>query len=188
MYFNIGKKDIEDGLVIQCAIDLLGSGKFAKSPALGNRYITDHKKLELIYEISMLLMQSFDVEEICEKIFDSLFLSLSRIDSGAILLVNNESGELQEIISRRRGDKKPASVKYSRTIVHRVIQEGKAIMMADTRQEKQENLSESIEMMHVKSIMCVPLISKSKILDVVYVHSIKTLYGFRRDDLFSFQH
>ena len=186
VYFSIGKKDIEDGMVIQCAIDLVEHCEGAQSPVYGNRYITDRKKLELIYEISMLLMQSLDIEEICEKIMDSLFQSLRRIDSGAIFLVNNETGELQEIISRKRDKENPSPVKFSKTIVHRVIQEGKAIMMSDIRQENQEDLSESIEIMRVKSIMCVPLISKSKILGVIYVHSIKTLYGFRRDDLFFF--
>ena len=186
IFFSIGKQDIEDGMVIQYGIDLMKRGEVQQSEFFQNRYITDQKKLALIYEISMHLMQSLDIEEICGKIMDSLFRSLRRVDSGAILLVNSETGELQEIISRNRDHTKSAPVKYSRTIVHRVIQEGKAVIMSDIHQENKEDLSASIEMMRIKSIMCVPLISKSKIMGVIYVHSIKTLYGFRKDDLFFF--
>jgi PAS domain S-box-containing protein len=38
--------------------------------------------------------------------------------------------------------------------------------------------------MQIKSVMCVPLISKSQIHGVIYVHSTSALQGFRKDDLF----
>jgi PAS domain S-box-containing protein len=68
--------------------------------------------------------------------------------------------------------------------VNRVIRNGRAVMMLDTSQEDEENLSDSILKSKIKSIMCVPLISKSKTRGVIYVHSVKEPYGFRKDDLF----
>ena len=37
--------------------------------------------------------------------------------------------------------------------------------------------------MGVKSLMCVPLISKSQLWGVIYVDSVDKAYGFREEDL-----
>jgi PAS domain-containing protein len=38
--------------------------------------------------------------------------------------------------------------------------------------------------MQVKSVMCVPLVSKAEICGVIYVHSLNTALGFTKEDLF----
>jgi signal transduction histidine kinase len=40
-----------------------------------------------------------------------------------------------------------------------------------------------MEIMKIKSVMCVPLISKSKIRGAIYVDSVSKPYGFRKEDL-----
>lgn len=62
--------------------------KHAKTIRKGNkkRRVTSPEKLELLCEVYTILMQSLEIDEICEKIMDSLFYCLKRIDSGAILL------------------------------------------------------------------------------------------------------
>ncbi len=147
-----------------------------------DRSITDRERLETIYEVSTFLMQSLDINEISEKIMDSLFHCLKRIDSGSILLVEDKQ-ELKEVIARGRHNKKRIKMDYSRTIVNRVLHEGKAIMMSDTSRENEEDLSESISIKRIKSVMCVPLISKSKIRGAIYVHSVNVPTGFEKDDL-----
>ena len=91
---------------------------------------------------------------------DSLFDRFRRIDGGAIILIDDTTGKLKEIITRSRDKRRNNKKSYSRTIVDRVIRDGKAVMMSDTSQEDEENLSDSIVKLKIKSIMCVPLISK----------------------------
>jgi GAF domain-containing protein len=43
--------------------------------------------------------------------------------------------------------------------------------------------SESMKFKKIKSVMCVPLLSRSKIQGVIYVDSVSRLYGFRKEDL-----
>jgi PAS domain S-box-containing protein len=174
----------EEDLVTQYSIDLLKpTGKKWRNLSQDNRRISDHRHLELIHEVSTTLMQSLRIDEIAEKIMDSIFSCLKRIDSGAILLFERETGQLKEIIVKSKEDREEVVFNYSRTIVNRVIREGKAVMMSDTSKEEREDLSDSIEMMRVKSIMCVPLIFKSEVRGAIYVHSINVPYGFRREDL-----
>jgi GAF domain-containing protein len=72
---------------------------------------------------------------------------------------------------------------YSRTISNRVILEGKALMMSDTSLAEEADLSESMILMRIKSVMCVPLISKTDVHGVIYVHSTSVPHGFSKSDL-----
>ncbi|TET83297.1 MAG: PAS domain S-box protein [Desulfobacteraceae bacterium] len=155
-----------------------------KNLSYRERRITNKRELELIYEVSSALMQSLDINEISQKIMDSLFDRFRRIDGGAILLIDDTTGKLKEIITRSRDKRRKNKNSYSRTIVDRVIRDGKAVMISDTSQEDEENLSDSIVKLKIKSIMCVPLISKSQTRGVIYVHSVRVPDGFRKDDLF----
>ena len=181
---SLVERNSEEDLVTQYSIDLLKpTGKKWRNLPHNNRRISDHRHLELIHEVSTTLMQSLRIDEIAEKIMDSIFSCLKRIDSGAILLLEKETGQLEEIIVRSKENREEIIFNYSRTIVNRVIREGKAVMMSDTSKEEREDLSDSIEMMRVRSIMCVPLIFKSEVRGAIYVHSINVPYGFRKDDL-----
>jgi len=181
---SLVEENSEEDMLTQYSINLLEPmGKKWRNLPHKNRRISDRRHLELIHEVSSTLMQSLDMDEIAEKIMDSIFSCLIRIDSGAILLLDDKSGELNEIIVKSRDNGEGIVFTYSRTIVNRVMREGKAVMMADTRDEDREDLSDSIEMMRVKSIMCVPLIFKSVVRGAIYVHSINVPHGFRKDDL-----
>ncbi|MCK4819374.1 PAS domain S-box protein, partial [bacterium] len=182
---NLGRKPSEDYLATQYSIDLSDLVVEREENLLYKSTLTtNRRRLEKIHEVSTFLTQSLDIDEICEKIMDSLFYCLKEIDSGIVLLIDSKTGELEERISRSRDSKKDIKMRYSRTIVDRVIREGKALMMADTRHEDQEKISDSIKMMGLRSIMCAPLISKSGIRGAIYVHSTSALPGFPKDDLF----
>lgn len=100
------------------------------------------------------------------------------------MLINDDTGEIKEITARARKKNKNIKIDFSRTIVNRVINDGKAIAMSDTSREDRINLSDSIGKMRIRSIMCVPLISKAATRGVIYVHSVGRPNAFRKDDLF----
>jgi hypothetical protein len=141
------------------------------------------KNIELFYKVSNVLMQSRNVDEISEKMLGYLFDLLKRIDRGAIILVDHETGSIERVIPRLREPSDATFMIYSRTVVDRVIREGKALLMPDTHLEDEADRSVSMELMKVRSILCVPLISRSQIKGVIYLDSVKTPFGFRNEDL-----
>ncbi|MEW6669743.1 MAG: FHA domain-containing protein [Thermodesulfobacteriota bacterium] len=155
-------------------------------PLYKDRRITNRDRLELIYELSTLLMRSLDVDQICEKVVDTLFQCLVRINSVIILLLDKETSEMKQVMARSRGGKGNVPLQYSRTIVSRVAREAKAVMMSDVSQEEESMLSQSIEAMRIKSIMCVPLVTPRGTRGVIYAHSVDMPHGFRKDDLHLF--
>ncbi len=183
--FSVGQSFSEDGFVTQYSIDLSRQTEEEKRKILfKDRRITKRERLDLLNDLSQTLMQSLDVQEISEKIMNSLFKCLKRIDGGTVLLRDQESGELQEIAARSRDPQKALYKTYSKTIVNRVMEDKKAVMMSDTSEAEDKDLSESIHDLHIKSIMCVPLISRSQTHGVIYVHSVQVPNGFRKDDLY----
>jgi signal transduction histidine kinase/pSer/pThr/pTyr-binding forkhead associated (FHA) protein/ActR/RegA family two-component response regulator len=180
VFFSLGKEYKRDIASLQKFVD--------PSNPLNDTVETDRPKtslrnLELIYSVSKMLMQSLDLSDLFEKILDQIFELLKRIDRGAILLVDPRSGKITRVISRSKDDSKHGARPYSRTVVNKVLKEGKAVMMSNTMREDKDDRSVSMELMKIKSVMCVPLMSKSKIRGAIYVDSVSKPYGFRKEDL-----
>lgn len=76
------------------------------------------------------------------------------------------------------------SMDYSKTIVERVIRTAKPVSMADTSKEEEMNLSDSMKALNIRSVMCVPLISRGNMHGAIYVDSLNAPHGFRKEDLF----
>jgi PAS domain S-box-containing protein len=181
---SLGPPYAEDGMVTQYSISLLEQPEELRGDALyRDRRITDRDKLEKIYEISTLLMQSLEIQDIGQKMVDSVFSCLKGIDSAALLLLDRETGEYKQVAVNSRDSLQESQMTYSRTIVHQVISSGKAIMMSDTSLEQEGDLSQSMIRLQIKSLMCVPLISKSQVYGIIYVHSTRMPFGFTRSDL-----
>jgi len=180
IFFSLGREYKRDVASLQKFVDTASP---LNDTAEMDRPKTSLRNLELIYSVSKILMQSLDLNELFEKILDHIFDLLKRIDRGAILLVDSRSGKITRVIARTNDDARYAARPYSRTVVNKVINEGKAVMMSNTMREDKDDRSQSMEIMKIKSVMCVPLISKSKIRGAIYVDSVSKPYGFRKEDL-----
>jgi len=179
---SLGKASSEDSTNIQNLADLSGELSTTGIFTLDRRKpYTTTKNLDLIYKVSNVLVQSLDIDEILQKILDYIFDLLKRIDRGAILLINSDTGKLEQIIGRSKFDKEKTNISYSRTIAEKVMKEGKPFNMPDLSREDTENFSDSMRRM--KSVMCVPLISRSQVRGVIYVDSVDKPFGFREEDL-----
>jgi pSer/pThr/pTyr-binding forkhead associated (FHA) protein len=139
--------------------------------------------LELLSKVSELLRQSLSLNDLLAKTLDHLMETLPRIDRAAILLFDKENGDIKEVVSKSKNDPWDEAVRYSRSIVGRVLEEGKAVRMSNTDYEAPEDFSESIRHMKIRSAMCVPVISNSEMRGALYVDSIQGPYGFRKEDL-----
>lgn len=172
------------GTLVHQAVTFRGpkEGK-AEGPPLEDRPAAHPRNLELLYKVSSVLMESLNLHEILGKIMDYLFECFQRIDRGAILLTDAGTGGLSEIISRVRDGVTQTKMDYSRTIVNRVVEQGKPVFMSDTAYEDEVELSDSIKSLNIRSVMCVPLVSRGNMRGVIYVDSLRIPHGFRREDL-----
>ena len=143
--------------------------------------------MELIHKVSNVLMRSLNINEISEKILGYIFDLLKRIDRGAIILIDKETGEISEVITKFKSHINGSDMRYSPDVVDRVIEDGKAVIVLDSSADDEDDLSDTLKILKIGSVMCVPLIIRSKIRGVIYVDSIEKPYGFRKEDLSLFK-
>jgi len=142
------------------------------------------KNMELIYNVTSVLSESLPADEVLERILNNIFEVLKRIERGVIILIDSETGEFSKVVSKCKEDSGDSSMMYSRAIVDRVLREGNAVMIWDDQGETEaDDLLDTLKLLKIKSVMCVPLISKSKIRGVIYVDSFDKPSGFRKEDL-----
>jgi diguanylate cyclase (GGDEF)-like protein len=182
---SVGKKCIPDRLPTEYSISIQPPGSDGQKPsAFTDRRAKHKKELELIYDISVELLGSLDLNELCGKALNSITGLLKRIDSGSVFLIDPDSGKIKEIASHFKQETKPDRLRYSRSLVKRVVKEGKAVMMLDTVMENKADLSDSMEKIGVKSVICVPLMGKMGTRGAIYLQSVNVAHGFRKNDLF----
>jgi diguanylate cyclase (GGDEF)-like protein len=182
---SIGKPLPPNYASTQACIDLRGSAtECDEQSILNDTLMTNRRKLQQIFEISKSLTQSLDIKEVYEKILDALFLHFKKLEVGAILLRDEGSGSLSQVATKIRDRRKSKGLRLSQSILRQAIEQSKAVMITDTSQEAQADFSESIVLSRIVSAMCVPLITKTGTLGVIYVYSSSSPQGFRKEDLF----
>jgi PAS domain S-box-containing protein len=182
---SVGQPYAEDGMITHYSIGLLEELEQGRKDVFHkDRRITDRDKLEMMYEVCTLLMQSLDLDELAEKLLESVFSCLKGIDSGALILIDQGTGEHKQVMARSRDGEKGFKMNYSRTIVNRVVSQCRAVIMSDTSFTDRVDLSTSMICIQMKSVMCVPLVSKAEIYGVIYIHSLRAAQGFTKEDLF----
>jgi hypothetical protein len=153
-------------------------------PLEHHRRMTDQKNIELIRKVNSIINESLNVNEISEKILDHILDHFKRVDRGVmIIFVDNEAGEISELaISRSRSPDDDSDNRFSRLVVDKAIKHEKAVLIPDVSNEKEAALSETLKLLRIGSVMCVPMISGSKIRGVIYVDSFDKPHGFREED------
>ena len=173
----------EDLMTVLDSVDLTKEMNESSTVFIQDRPMTPQRNIELLYKVSHILKQSLNINEILEDILQDLLDLLKRIDRGVFILVDEKTGELSDPIALLKQQNGDSSKSFSRTIVNRVVKKGKPVVMLDTLNEDEADLSASMHSMKVRSVMCVPLISRSQLRGVIYVDSVNKPYGFRREDL-----
>ena len=141
------------------------------------------RNLELVLKISELLKESLTIDEFLEKVIDYFLDALPRIDRAAIFLFDSQNKQVKKVIGRSRDKQEGGSLSYSKTVVDRVMCDGKAVRMSNTAYEPDPGLGGDEGAAAIKSVLCVPMMISAQICGAIYVDSHRVPYGFRRDDL-----
>ena len=148
-----------------------------------DRMMTPKKNMDFIKKVSEALLASSSSREISEKILGYMFELLNRIDRGTVILTDRKTGDISEVISRTRKEPDEHSDEYSDDVVARVLETGKPVIMTDIRDESEGDLFATVKILNIRSVMCIPLISRSKKIGAIYMDSLDEPHAFRKEDL-----
>lgn len=140
------------------------------------------RKLNFLYKVSNVLTEDLSIKEALEKILVHIFDLLKRIDRAVFILIDPGTEEIREVIFRSNKPGDNARTAYCEDVVNQVIKSRKPFMVADAKIDE-GRFTDTMELLKIESVMCVPLISRSEILGVIYIDSLERPYGFRKEDL-----
>jgi GAF domain-containing protein len=131
--------------------------------------------------VSDLLTRPADIHDSLKEIVDCIFDFLVRIDRAAIILFDPDKGEIKEVIYRMREG--VDNQRFSTEVLEHVMKLKEALIISDADTQEGNGVPDTLRLLNIKSVMCVPLMNRSKLVGALYVDSITKPYGFRGEDL-----
>ena len=150
------------------------------------RIMAIKKDLELIYNVSKALVESKNIHEILEKTLDLIFNLMKRTDRCAMILTDKRTEEVSDVVYRSRKPVDNTDFVYNRELVEKALLLNKAVSVSDSYAEdfdEDDKVTESMQLMNIRSAMCVPMCSCLGTRGTIYADSIDRAYGFRISDL-----
>lgn len=141
---------------------------------------TNHKRRAFLSEVSRIMDESLPLKKALRKILENIFDLLKRIDRVAFILVDPDTEKILDVVS---GSKQSAPDTYCVEVVKRVIEHRRVVAVSNVEAEEQNELVDTLKILKIESVMCVPMLSRSQLIGLIYVDSLGRPYGFRKEDL-----
>lgn len=166
---------------VLASIDVSGLETEEPEGVSEDRPMTAQRNMELMMRVSDLLTKSTNIRNTMKEVLNCVFDLLVRIDRAAIILLDPEKGMVKEVVYRMKEGVEDQ--RFSTEVLEHVMQLKEAFMISDADAEEGEDVPDTLKLLNIKSVMCVPLMNRSKLVGVLYVDSITKPYGFRGEDL-----
>ena len=151
--------------------------------------------LRKLYEFSEKLMTMMDIDQLLEAMLDAV-IEVTGAEKGLILLnddafVKTEKRDdptaMRQRVRAARNVKREAAPEsngaISDSIVRKVVETGRPVIVSDALTDKQFSTSESVLALRLSSVMCAPLVSQGHVQGVLYVGNDRVKGLFERNQL-----
>ncbi|MBI5930574.1 MAG: GAF domain-containing protein [Chloroflexi bacterium] len=149
---------------------------------------TELSQLRTLANTTEFINSSLDPDEVLNGVMDRV-IQLVGAERGYIMLRNRVTNEMEIVVNRKLDPTSSQDEEFifSRTIVENVAQSGEAIVTTNAQEDSRFKEQDSIISLALRSIICVPLIFRDRILGTVYCDNrIKDgLFGKRERRLLS---
>ena len=164
------------------------ASRIMDSSKSGSRFdaldVNPEAKLKAVLDLSTRLVGSVDLDSQLPAILDTLFSVFKYADRGCILLKDEATGQLIPRAFKHRRADQDATVRLSRAVVNRVLEQKEGILSADASTDDKFMGSESISELKIRSMMCVPLVDLAgEPNGIISIDSQNPLGQFTHEDL-----
>ena len=140
-------------------------------------------RLALLYHLTQTFNSSLDLEEVLNRVMDEVIVA-TRAERGFVML-RDENGVLDFRVARGidQNTIRQPTFQVSMGVVETVAREGKPALTGDAMTDPRFSMQQSVRILGLRSVLCVPLKLKDRILGVVYVDNRVQAGVFSQDDL-----
>jgi len=146
-----------------------------------------NQDLQALLDITQTVNSTLVLDEILQMVMKRS-IELLQAERGFLMLLDEE-GKLQFKTAHNIAKESltQEDFKISMTIANQVAKTGKSIFTSDALQDERFSHQKSIVELNLRSIMCVPLKSKAKVVGIVYVDNSSQANVFVQSDLHLFE-
>ncbi len=156
-----------------------------RSETIHTRSQTQQARLAAIYEVSARLGSIFDLTKLFNLVMDAT-IELTQAERGFVMLLNEQTGKL-DVVGARNFDKRTISAQnsteISTSIVERAITTAEPILTSNAQEDHRFADVQSVVGYQLRSIMCVPLRVRGRVIGAAYVDNRFMSGVFGQDDL-----
>jgi len=139
-------------------------------------------KLKILLEVSKQLSSPDSAELLLEKLLNLLF-QIMAIDRAAILMFNEETGQLEQRASKSRSGIYVDANFYSTRITNYVCTHSEAILTNDASVDSRFESSDSILFQTIQACMCAPLKPRDAVIGLMYADNVSMSNTYSEEDL-----
>jgi sigma-B regulation protein RsbU (phosphoserine phosphatase) len=140
-------------------------------------------RLALLYNLSQTFNSSLDLDEVLNRVIDEVIVA-TRAERGFVMLRDGQ-GRLAFHVARGMDQNtiQDPVFQISLGIVEGVARDGQPVLTGDAQIDPRFSMRQSVRLLGLRSILCVPLKIKQQILGTVYVDNRIQAGIFTQDDL-----
>ena len=176
----LGQSPIEEMIPFLNPIGFTDEMGEIRSDLASFRDQTNHKRRAFLSGVSKIIDGNLPLKKALREILKNIFDLLKRIDRVAFILVDPDTGKILDVIS---SSKQSAPDTYCLEVVKRVMEDRRVVAVSNVQTEEQNELVDTLKILQIESVMCVPMFSRSQLIGLIYVDSLGRPYGFRKEDL-----
>lgn len=126
--------------------------------------------LATLYEVTRTLNSSLNLDEVLRNVMDRV-IEVTRAERGFLMLRDTASNELVMKVARGMDRDALTSPEFqvSTTIIQRVEQTREALLTDNAQFDERFTRGESIMILGLRSILCVPILVKTRMIGLIYV-------------------
>lgn len=126
--------------------------------------------LATLYEITRTLNSSLDLDEVLENVMDRV-IEVTGAERGFLMLRDSIQAPLEFRVARGmdRGALEVPEFQVSTTIIRRVEQTREALLTDNAQFDERFTSGQSIMVLGLRSILCVPILVKERLIGLIYV-------------------
>jgi transcriptional regulator with GAF, ATPase, and Fis domain len=138
--------------------------------------------LRKLYEFSQGLMHIRDFAELLRALMDAV-VDVTHADKGFLLMVRETGPEIAVARNLRQEDIAGGVRHLSDSIVQKVLQQQRPLIVSDALHDQEFSSSESVMNLKLCSVMCAPLIAQGELLGLLYVGNDNVVNLFEEKSL-----
>lgn len=145
------------------------SGTLGELHTIVQEHELERRNLLALAEIGQVVNSSLELRTVLNEVMDTI-IRLTGAERGFLMLREEPSGKMETRVARNweRISLDSDDLEISDTIVERVVTSGNAVLTTNALTDPRFGSQESIVAYNLRSILCVPLEVKGKLIGVIY--------------------